>query len=380
MKNKNKKTSGFIVNRLKQITNASLFVGNLIPTSQKVYSLGKKEFSNWLDEARIKIKNPANTNAELGHYFYGIGKISDALFRFKLANFMHSDPEYLLYIGKSYYSLGKIKKSTAYLQDYYKTTPSSKEALYFLSLIDKEYKETPPTNLLIKESFNIFSSYFTKFYTENINYLGDIKICDAFCKELKDKSKHLNILDLGCGNGLIGERVKESLPDISITGIDFAKEMINYCQDLEYTPPSAINNDTKEIIQNQNIPQTSRKTYDILINDDFCHYVELKAPKYQYILSRGLINYTTSLNKFFTNCAKSLDEDGKLFFYSKEKISPEIEEEVTQDRYFPYYLTPIYHSPTAILDGIKKANMTIISSTPFEVEQGINATLYVVKK
>jgi predicted TPR repeat methyltransferase len=380
MKNKNKKTYSFWANRFKQITNAANVVGSLIPSSQKVYSQGKKEFSVWLEDARVKIKNPSNSNAELGHYFYNQGKISDALFRFKMANFMNKDPKLLFYIGKAYYSLRKVDQATEYLQDYYKLHPSSKEALYFLSLINKEYSNTSPTNDLIKENFNIFSEYFTELYIENINYLGDIKVFEAFSEDITSKSRHLNILDLGCGNGLIGSRVKESLPEISITGLDFAKEMIKICQDLEYEVKDDSLGSENEIIQNQSPKPKFRKTYDVLVSDDFENYIRSKSPKYQYILARGIIDYYASLNNFFNACSKALDEGGKLFFYSKEKYSTSTENTLKEERYFPYYLTPEFHNKEDIETSAKKAGMSILSSTEFELEHDIRATLYEVEK
>ncbi|MDC0857374.1 methyltransferase domain-containing protein [Rickettsiales bacterium] len=378
--NKKNKAYGFLKARAKQIISATSFIASIVPSSKNVYKENKKEFKAWLAEARVKIKDPSGSNAELGDFFFKEAKFNDAVFRYKMSYAMNKNKDIFLKLGKSYLANDKKDKAKSHLQEYLELHPKSKEASYYLSIIDKEYKAINPSEEIIKESFEFFAEYFTDFYIEKTGYVGDTKITKEFKKEVKNKSKHLNILDLGCGSGIIGDSLKTIYPELSITGIDNCKSMITICKNLEFNYQEQEDKDDLEIIQNKEEKPKSGKTYDILVNQDFQKYIDLKSPKYQYILARGIINYYQTTNKFFESCEKALDKGGKLFFYSREKLDQEFEEDIKTNRFLPFYLKPIYHSKTAIENSLKKHNLTLVNSFTDDVEKNIKATYYEVTK
>jgi predicted TPR repeat methyltransferase len=379
--NKKEKAYSFFKNRAKQLISATSFIASLVPTSKNVYKESKKEFGEWLDEARVKIKNPSGSNAELGDFFFKEGKFNDAIFRYKMSYAMNKNKGVFLKLGKAYLANNKQEKAKSHFKEYLDLNPKSKEATYFLSLVDKEYKESNPSEELIKESFDFFADYFTDFYISRVDYVGSDKITEEFEKEIKNKSKHLNILDLGCGPGLLGSKLKDLYPELSITGLDICAKMIKTCQKLDFNYVEKESENNIEIIQNKEEKPKSGKTYDILVNQDFEKYIDLKSPKYQYILARGIINYYQTINKFFESCAKSLDKGGKIYFYSREQLDQEFEEDIKTNRFLPYYLKPIYHSKTTIENSLKKHKLAIVNSFTDNVEKNIKATYYeVIKK
>ena len=273
----------------------------------------------------------------------------------------------------------KKHKAEDRIRNYLKKESKSEEAKYFLSLVANNAKNVSPTIGIIKENFNIFAPYFNEHFVHNINYNGHTEIFEAFKKDLKDKSKFINLLDLGCSNGILAELIKENMQDVSITGLDISKPMIKNCQELEYETKNEQEEDSNEIIQNKEIEPKSKKTYDILINEEYSKYFTKKTQKYQYILARGIINYESSLDQFFKTSHKILDKKGKLFFYITDKYTKAIEEEIEKERYFPYYLRPEFHTKKSVEAAIKKAKMKLIKTTKFDLERNVKATLYEVE-
>jgi len=74
--------------------------------------------------------------------------------------------------------------------------------------------------------YNTWARSYEK-YVDSIGYCGPKNVVKYFSKLIeKSNNKNLNILDFGCGTGLLGLELKNNIPSLNITGIDISDNMI----------------------------------------------------------------------------------------------------------------------------------------------------------
>ena len=79
--------------------------------------------------------------------------------------------------------------------------------------------------------YNTWASSYEN-YVDSIGYCGPKNVVKYFCKLIKKLNyKNINILDFGCGTGLLGLELKINSPDLNITGIDISDNMIKKAEE-----------------------------------------------------------------------------------------------------------------------------------------------------
>ena len=72
-------------------------------------------------------------------------------------------------------------------------------------------------------------------YVNSIGYCGPQNVVNYFKTLIeKEKGKNFNILDFGCGTGLLGLELKINFPKLNITGIDISDNMIKKAEEKMY--------------------------------------------------------------------------------------------------------------------------------------------------
>ncbi len=126
-----------------------------------------------------------------------------------------------------------------------------------------------------------------KFNPLRIQYIRD-KIINHFNQKNKDKPlKDINILDIGCGGGLLSEPMHKM--GANVTGIDASQKNIN-------------------------IAKTHSKKNKLKINYQCASPETLKInKKFDVILNMEIIEHVNDINLFLLSCSKLLKKDGLMF-------------------------------------------------------------------
>lgn len=180
----------------------------------------------------------------------------------------------------------------------------------------------------IKKTFDYFAQDFEKTLSD-LEYQAPALIFNILRDNFKTSffTKY-HILDLGCGTGLCGEKIKDITFWHSIIGVDLSEKML-------------------DIARNKNI-------YAHLICDDICSYMENSCNLFHIITAADVLTYFGDLTKVFVRISRSLLPEGVFAFTFSEN------EQNSDD----FLLAPsgrFIHSPTYVEKVLKSAGLRLIS-------------------
>ncbi|MEE6207261.1 MAG: tetratricopeptide repeat protein [Alphaproteobacteria bacterium] len=183
----------------------------------------------------------------------------------------------------------------------------------------------------IKETFNSFAPDFEKTLAD-LDYQAPALIETALQNTLKPSifTKY-HILDLGCGTGLCGERLKKYASFKGLIGVDLAENML-------------------EIARN-------KKIYSELICDDICHYLENSIIFFDVIVASDVLTYFGDLTKPFVRVSRSLAPNGYFIFTFTEN-------DINKNDFFLAPSSRFVHLPTYIERVMKSSGLRPVSFEP----------------
>ena len=181
----------------------------------------------------------------------------------------------------------------------------------------------------IKETFDSFAPEFEKTLAD-LEYQAPELIKEALEQNLKTSifTKY-HILDLGCGTGLCGEKIKKFATMRGLIGVDLSEKMLEIAR--------------------------AKKIYAELFCDDLCHYMENSEYFFHVIVASDVLTYFGDLTKVCVRVARSLTPDGLFVFtFSENEINKE-----------DFYMAPsgrFVHAPAYVERVLKSAGLKVISS------------------
>lgn len=144
----------------------------------------------------------------------------------------------------------------------------------------------------IKAIFDAFATGFDSTLS-SLDYQAPQLIDAALAKFLKPSLfKKYHILDMGCGTGLCGIRLKKYASYKGLIGVDLSEKMLEEAE--------------------------KKNVYAKLINDDICHYLETSSYLFQIITASDVLTYFGDLTKVFVRTSKSLTPNGLFAFTVSE--------------------------------------------------------------
>ncbi|MBO6281431.1 MAG: tetratricopeptide repeat protein [Alphaproteobacteria bacterium] len=183
----------------------------------------------------------------------------------------------------------------------------------------------------IKETFNSFAQDFEKTLAD-LDYQAPALIEAALKKSVKPSlfTKY-HILDLGCGTGLCGERLKKYASFRGLIGVDLSENMLDIAR--------------------------QKKIYTDLICDDICHYLENNQIFFNLIVASDVLTYFGDLTKLFVRVSRNLTPNGLFVFTFTEN-------DINKNDFFLAPSSRFIHTPTYIERVMKSSGLRPISFEP----------------
>lgn len=198
-------------------------------------------------------------------------------------------PNYLpihLNLGAIYLKTGQLSKAIAHYEQALIIEPENQEVAHILAAIKQEQTpEAAPTEY-VQNLFDQYATYYDQHLTSYLHYQAPAKIFAAIEQAIDLDEKQRDILDLGCGTGLSGERFYRFAKHL--IGIDISEEMIAQAKEKNIYDELIVA-DIQDALANYH-------DIDIIISADVFTYIgdlqELFAKAYQALKPGGLFAFT----------------------------------------------------------------------------------------
>jgi len=271
----------------------------------------------------LQIAPNFDTYFNLGVIYMYLGRANDAIQYFQEA--LKKDPNHFASysnLGSIYLKAGDYKNAARHYRQALKLHQNNREIAYILNAIDqRKIPKTAPKEY-IQSLFDQYAAYFDKHLVEVLHY----KVPELLYKSIEQvteiKKHSWNILDLGCGTGLCGEKFRSLAK--KLIGVDLSEKMV-------------------EVARQKNI-------YDELHVSDIHHALQ-KQHNLDLIIAGDTFVYIGDLAKTFSDCKNTLKKSG-LFVFTVEKTS-----------HYPYKLQKsarFAHSEKYIEELAKQNNFKIL--------------------
>ena len=243
-------------------------------------------------------------------------------------NAMQLNFGYLLYECYSEKSPELAKK---FAEKWLKFFPNNKIVTHMGNAIANTVNIQSSDAEFIKETFNSFAPDFEKTLTD-LEYKAPALIETALQNHLKSSifSKY-HILDLGCGTGLCGEKLKKFATFKGLIGVDLAENMLDIAR--------------------------QKKIYTDLICDDICHYMENSVTFFDIIVASDVLTYFGDLTKLFVRVSRNLTPNGLFVFTFSEN-------DINKEDFFLAPSSRFVHTPTYIERVMKSSGLRQLSCSP----------------
>lgn len=215
-----------------------------------------------------------------------------------------------------------------YAVKWVKFFPDSKIAQHMSSAITESDRLKSSDTDFIRATFDSFAPEFDNTLAA-LNYQAPDLIEQILQQNLKTSFfNKYHILDLGCGTGLCGEKIKRFATFKGLTGVDISEKML-------------------EMAQQKNI-------YSRLICDDICHYMENNNYHYEIVVASDVLTYFGDLTKVLVRISRALKSGGVFACTISENTSNQND----------FHLTPsgrFIHNLNYVEKVLKSTGLRLIS-------------------
>jgi len=306
-----------------------------------------KAINSYLKSIELNVNN---LNAYLGlgslHSFQGNYKDAEYYLNYALKlNPYH--PEILFNLG----FLNYLKKSLDTAARYFKETidyaPDHQYARYLLSAITGEGSPEQSPESYVKGLFNHYAEQFDEHLVNDLGYNVPDTMHTIFT-EHANPSHTRNLLDLGCGTGICGEKFHNIFDHL--TGVDLSENMIEKSKE--------------------------KNIYHELHNDDVANFLKDSPIKYDLIIAADVFIYIGNIAEIIKSIYEKQEESGYFIFSIEKSSSHDTFHLRTTGRYS--------HNASHIKKLLDDASYNIVTSQPTIIRNekgtGIEGIIYLCQK
>jgi predicted TPR repeat methyltransferase len=240
---------------------------------------GFMALGNWIDSAMTKVNNLTETNYELAMDMARSGRISDAIFRFRMTLWLDPNHEPSMYnLACMYQHRGENQKALALLARIIKAHPNHANAIYRVATMDPSLlkPEMRPTTVPPIQVFEYFEATALNYDAERQaqGYRLPALLHQLLYPLLQNEVSRHDMLDIGCATGLCGYTFAETFSNV--VGCDISPNML----ELAY----------------RRTDRLGVKIYNKLVQQDIRHFLApADAPNFDVIIAMDVLPYIGDL-------------------------------------------------------------------------------------
>ncbi len=222
--------------------------------------------------------------------------------------------------------LGRFDEAQQMLSKLLKRDPKNSSAQFHLdAIVGKKLQRVPGD--AVRDTFDSFASSFDK-TLKNLNYRAPELVAEQVMKAVSSVEGQLNVVDLGCGTGLVGLLIKPVAK--KLVGVDLSPKML--------------------------VQAKKRQIYDELVEMDLIAFLAGSAPgAFQLITCADTLNYLGDLCETMRAVAHALSPNGYII------ATLECDEKLTgnEDGYFLEHSGRFVHSQTYLENVLADAGLEL---------------------
>jgi len=188
-------------------------------------------------DAALNVVEQAERNfpdSALVHYgkacvLQSLGRLDESLASFTIA--LELDPHH----ADTWYGVGVLLlrqgdplRASSYFERALDVAPNHTGAQYMRDALSGQAR-TRPDESFVRDLFESYAPYYDEHMLEQLGYRAPELLCNTLADLTRDAPK-LRVLDLGCGTGLMGSRLRPQA--VQLIGVDLAQGMLNQAQAL----------------------------------------------------------------------------------------------------------------------------------------------------
>lgn len=201
-----------------------------------------------------------------------------------------ADSHSKIVLGQAFHELGRTGEAIALFEDWLAEEPGNPVATHLLAAYRGQHAPEQCSSQYVEQTFDAFADSF-----ENI--LGRLKysgpqLVQEHLATLGIPDGSLNVLDLGCGTGLVGEKLQPYARNM--VGVDLSQGMLERC--------------------------SAKELYDRLYKAEIADFLRTTDDRYDLITCLDTFIYLGRLDEIFVLIHQRLRRDGILIF-STERLA-----------------------------------------------------------
>lgn len=207
----------------------------------------------------------------------------------RAAELDENNPKGWRYLGDLAHIIGRRDEMRTAYEKYLVLRPDDAEIRHLLTALRDD---TPPPRVpdeCIQQLYRRFSAFYESNMCDELHYEGPERICEIIEAVMGDRH-NLAVLDLGCGSGLVGAKLKNHAS--TLVGVDLSPEMV-------------------ELARKRNI-------YDQLEVAEIADWLGRSEEQFDLIVAGDTLIYFGDLKELTALVAKRLMPDG-LFVFTVER-------------------------------------------------------------
>ncbi len=159
-----------------------------------------------------------------------IGRLDESLASFTIA--LELDPNH----ADTWYGVGIVLlrqgdplRASSFFERALDVAPNHTGARYMRDALSGQAR-TRPDKSFVQELFDGYAAYYDEHMLEQLGYRAPQILCNTLANELRG-APELRVLDLGCGTGLVGSRLRPRAGQL--VGVDLARGMLDRARTLD---------------------------------------------------------------------------------------------------------------------------------------------------
>lgn len=236
-------------------------------------------------------------------------------------------------LGYTYGIQGNLRACAKYYKEALLLKPDCEKSQHFVDAASKKNTAIAPRQYIIN-LFNDYAETFEKSLVEELDYQAHIKLANYMRTLISNKTVIENVIDLGCGTGLLGQELTKNFVINNLIGVDLSPNML-------------------EISKVKNI-------YQGLHNMDLIEYLRMTQPGIDLIVSSDVLIYIGDLSPVMQESYRCLKPDG-FFCFSIENLD--------RDNYSLSVTGRYLHSLAYLKSLCKQHNFSKMYTQPVELRK-----------